>query len=378
MSPPIQHSELLVDNSTSVSFLVEKEAALIPAVMETHHGQVASALHSQPLIDIKVDDSQQGKREPLGVAMHPQRGGTHSVCHGRIVDPEAMVSSAWWKSVFADEIYLKTDGDVVEDADITLSEIRQLEANPIIQAALAKGRQETPNEKDRLNTRILDLCCGQGRHILKLVELYPGLNFHGHDQSEFLIQLARSRAALTPQHLQDRMAFTIGDCRSIPHPDESFALVLIMGNSFGYFSSDNADKMVLREVERVLQPGGVVVLDVTDGAYMRENFSPRGWEWIDDNMIVCRERQLSKDKMRLISREVVILADKGVIRDQFYQERLYDYHELAELMCEAGLQMASLEDDKLVTGQESKRGEDLGMMDQRGFIVAFKPLREGA
>ncbi|KAG0270102.1 hypothetical protein DFQ27_000403 [Actinomortierella ambigua] len=379
MPPPVQHSETLVDSNTDLSFLAHKEAALIPALVGTRLGEVAS--NPQP-IEISVDASQQSKKEPLSVGT--QRGAPHSVCHGRVSDPEAMVPPAWWKSVFADEMYLKTDGDVVEDADITLSEIRLLEADPVIQPVLAKGRHQVNHhgeerEKERNHkNRVLDLCCGQGRHTLKLVELYPGLELHGHDQSEYLIQLARSRAALAPQEAKDRMAFTIGDCRSIPHPDESFALVLIMGNSFGYFASDNADSMVLREVERVLQPGGVVVLDVTDGAYMRENFSARSWEWIDDTMITCRERQLSKDKKRLISREVVILADKGVIRDQFYQERLYDYHELAELMREAGLKMASLEEDKLVTGQESKRGEDLGMMGQRDFVVAYKPLQEGA
>jgi hypothetical protein len=48
------------------------------------------------------------------------------VCHGRVPeqDFEKMVPAQWWKSVFADALYLKTDGDVVEDPEITKEEIR--------------------------------------------------------------------------------------------------------------------------------------------------------------------------------------------------------------------------------------------------------------
>ena len=64
-------------------------------------------------------------------------------------------------------------------------------------------------------------------------------------------------------------------------------------------------------------PGGSIVLDITNGEWMRANFEPRSWEWIDQNHIVCRERSLSGDGQRLVSREVVTHAERGVIIDQF-------------------------------------------------------------
>ncbi|KAF9131728.1 hypothetical protein BGX30_012982, partial [Mortierella sp. GBA39] len=185
--------------------------------------------------------------------------------------------------------------------------------------------------------------------------------------------------------------FTIGDCRSIPFSDSTFDLVLVMGNSFGYFSNDKDDENLLTQIHRVLRPGGVVVLDITDGAYQRENYSPRGWEWVDDEMLVCRERWLSEDKKRLVCREVVVKTAQGVIRDQFYQERLYDSGEMGEVLRAAGLKRVDQEevsedqkgqgpedhqvhDLEIKTGKEmSQRGEDLGMMDQRKFVVAVKP-----
>ncbi|KAG0308660.1 hypothetical protein BGZ97_013308 [Linnemannia gamsii] len=293
-----------------------------------------------------------------------------AACYGRVDDPESYVPTAWWKSVFGDNLYLQTDGDVVEDPDITLEEIRLLETHEPIRSIF----QSTPCSASSERTRILDLCCGQGRHVLQLAELYPHLELHGHDQSQYLIELAQSRAAAV--NVSDRTSFTIGDCRAIPHNDNSFELVMVMGNSFGYFATDNANTNLLKEIRRILKPGGFAVLDIPDGAYLRKNFSARGWEWIDDTMIVCRERELSKDKKRLISREVVMLTGKGVIRDQFYAECLYDLAEVLQLVRKSGLVSEQKEKDvgENTLGRDmSKRGEDLGMMENRHLVLVSKP-----
>ncbi|KAF9949422.1 hypothetical protein BGZ72_008796 [Mortierella alpina] len=297
-----------------------------------------------------------------------------AICQGRVQDAESRVPDAWWNTVFGDSLYLKTDGDVVEDPAITLEEIRLLESfgpiRNIFQSTTSMGGSE--------RTRILDLCCGQGRHILKLAELYPQLELYGHDQSQYLIELAKARAVTS--NLASRAHFTIGDCRSVPHQDCSFSLVMVMGNSFGYFATENANSDLLKEIYRVLKPGGCAVLDIPDGAFLRENFSARGWEWVDDTMIACRERELSKDKKRLISREVIISTESGVIRDQFYAECLYSKEEIHHLVREAGLEVKELEQqqagaDNVTIGKDmSQRGEDLGMMEQRHFVVVFKPL----
>jgi hypothetical protein len=96
------------------------------------------------------------------------------------------------------------------------------------------------------------------------------------------------------------------------------------------------DRAVLKEINRLLKLGGSMVLDLADGDYIRENFSPRSWEWIDDETFACRERTLSADRKRLHSREVVVVTGKGVVRDQFYSERLYGRQELVQLLREAG------------------------------------------
>ena len=62
------------------------------------------------------------------------------ICHGRIAKLEEKVPEFWWKTLFADSMYLKTDGDVVEDPDITKDEIEQLvHSIPEIQGIFLKG-----------------------------------------------------------------------------------------------------------------------------------------------------------------------------------------------------------------------------------------------
>ncbi|ORY44727.1 S-adenosyl-L-methionine-dependent methyltransferase [Rhizoclosmatium globosum] len=212
-------------------------------------------------------------------------------------------------------------------------------------------------------SKILDLCCGQGRHTLHLSKTYPHLQIFGHDQSGYLVSLASDRAKKAK--LKNVPTFTVGDCRKIPYPDNHFDFIMVMGNPL------------------VLAPGGRVVLDLTDGGYMREHFVERSWEWVDDSTFVCRERQLSPDKLRLSSREVITLTDRGVVRDQFYQERLYSRGELNLMVEAAGLEVVPVALDlncgwgsvgeMNVADEVSKRQEDLGMMAHRMIVTAVKP-----
>ncbi|KAJ3007111.1 UNVERIFIED_CONTAM: hypothetical protein HDU68_003705 [Siphonaria sp. JEL0065] len=290
-------------------------------------------------------------------------------CLGRVTNIESNVASEWWTQVFADFMYLKTDGDVVEDEEVTLQEIRILESDLDVKSIFLSGSDKP--------VRILDLCCGQGRHLLQLAKMYPCLKLYGHDQSLYLISLADERAGALQETYENKPVFTVGDCRQLPYENGSFDFVMVMGNSFGYFKVDDGDRSVLEEIFRVLAPGGRLVLDLTDGEYLRENFVPRSWEWVDDNMFVCRERQLSQDKLRLSSREVITVTNQGVVRDQFYQERLYNRLEVNDLLQSVGFAVINSSSESAgrmtVAGELSKRQEDLGMMGHRMIVSASKP-----
>jgi len=268
---------------------------------------------------------------------------------GPVANLEEHVRPDWWRYIFS-SLYLKTDGDVVNDQTITSKEVD----------LFSDTLKISPEH------RILDLCCGQGRHILEFARRGFGL-VEGIDRSHYLIQKAKARA----RKEGIRVKFREGDARKLPYSPDAFDVVMILGNSFGYFETVRDDVRVLKEVFRVLRPSGRLLIDVADGEYLREHFEPRSWEWIDKKLFVCRERSLSMDAQRLISREVVTHVEKGVIADQFYAERLYARETLVELLKAAGFS------EPVVHGAlspNSQRNQDLGMMAQR--VIASAVVRK--
>lgn len=268
---------------------------------------------------------------------------------GPVDDLQSYVKADWWRHIF-NANYLRTDGDVVDDVALTNQEV------DLFTSILQPGPE----------AQILDLCCGQGRHTLAFARR-GFVNCTGLDRSHYLI--TRARATAKREHLS--VSFREGDARKLPFERDRFDFVLILGNSFGYFESLNDDCAVLHEIHRVLKPSGRLLLDLTDGEYMRQHFDARSWEWIDKNYFVCRERSLSDDASRLISREVITHVRKGVVSDQFYAERLYSEEQMRQLLQEC--QYKDIQLQRQIT-TESQRNQDLGMMGRR-MVYTTQPKK---
>ncbi len=277
----------------------------------------------------------------------PKRAPVRS-CLGPVADLESHLPSEWWRKLF-NALYVKTDGDVVENSENTRREV-----DFIVSAAAINA-----------HSQILDLCCGQGRHCLELAR--RGFrNVTGVDRSRYLVRLAKKRA----QTESLNVVFKEGDARNPRLPENSIDCVAIMGNSFGYFSNKQDDEKVLTAVGKILRPAGQLVLDITDGAHMAENFDRRSWEWIDEHHFVCRERSISKEGDRLISREVIVNDETGVIADQFYAERLYTRESISKLMEKCGFRNVRHHGTAEAV---SDRDQDLGMMARRILLSADAP-----
>jgi len=263
---------------------------------------------------------------------------------GPLNNLEEHVKHDWWRRIF-NSLYLKTDADVIDDQSITITEIDMF--SDILKIS--------PEHK------ILDLCCGQGRHSLELAR--KGFKYvEGLDRSHYLIQKAKKCNNKEDLNIK----FREGDARKLPYSNDTFEVVMILGNSFGYFETIQDDMRVLTEVFRVLKPWGKLLIDITDGEYIMKNFQPRSWEWIDKKLFVCRERSLSFDKQRLISREVINHVEKGVVADQFYAERLYSNESLIHLLETSGFSNVTIHGG---LSPDSKRNQDLGMMEKRIILT---------
>jgi D-alanine-D-alanine ligase len=280
-------------------------------------------------------------------AKRPRRPSARS-CLGPVADLEAHLPEEWWRKLF-NALYVKTDGDVVENLENTRREV-----DFIVSAAAIQPYSQ-----------ILDLCCGQGRHCLELAR--RGFkHVMGLDRSRYLVRLAKKRAQ--GEGLQ--VLFKEGDARNPRLPENSMDCVAIMGNSFGYFSNKQDDEKVLTAVGKILRPSGQIVLDITDGSHMHDNFERRSWEWIDEHHFVCRERSISQDGERLISREVIVHDEMGVIADQFYAERLYTRDSITKLLEKTGFRNVRHHGHAEAL---SDRDQDLGMMARRILLTADAP-----
>jgi D-alanine-D-alanine ligase len=285
--------------------------------------------------------------KPLPIKKNGKNG--HAIL-GPVDNLEMHLRPDWWRRIF-NSMYLKTDADVVDDKQITRNEVE-----------LFTSILNVPKE-----SAILDLACGQGRHSIELAQR-GFTNVTGLDRSHYLIRKAKT----SMQQEGLKISFKEGDARKLPFPADTFDVVMILGNSFGYFESNEDDFMILKEVFRVLKPGGTFLIDVADGSFLREHFQPRSWEWIDKKYFVCRERSLAKDNERLISREIISHVEKGILVDQFYAERLYSLDMLTDIFTRSGYKYIHFHD---TIGSNSIRNQDLGMMERR-IIMTARVIKE--
>src|SRR6202140_4958794 len=162
-----------------------------------------------------------GGVRPLGERPQPEnRPGLRTL--GPVSGLERHLPSEWWRTLF-NSLYLETDGDIVENDRNTQQEVDLL----IRSAGIER------------NDRILDLCCGQGRHSLDLAR--RGFqHVTGLDRSRYLIRLARKRA----KHCNLQVSYHEGDARNFPLGAGEFRCVYILGNSFGYFERPEDDLAV--------------------------------------------------------------------------------------------------------------------------------------
>ncbi|UCG12989.1 MAG: methyltransferase domain-containing protein [Deltaproteobacteria bacterium] len=251
----------------------------------------------------------------------------------------------WWQRVF-DEIYLITDARSVCCPETTSAEIDMI------------------LEVIRLNPqdRILDLCGGQGRHAIEL-------NRRGHrnvtvvDYSEVLLRVGIRDAR--------RMGCEIDFCRAdaceVGLAAGIFDVILVMGNSFGYFAEDRDNQRILLEICRLLKPGGNLLLDLIDSDYARQQFKTSSWHEADEDVVVCRQRNLRDDG--IVVREMVLSKQRGLVRDINYFARLFRRRELETLLADSGFQRISFE-GTLISHPTAK---DYGLLTRRMLVTARKP-----
>jgi len=205
--------------------------------------------------------------------------------------------------------------------------------------------------------KVLDLCCGQGRHSLELAR--RGFQVVGVDLSEALLYAARKRA----ESEDLSVTFLHCDMREIDFADE-FDAVINMFTSFGYLESEAEDEKVLGKVAQALKSGGKFLLDVVNRDRLVRDFQAREWHAADEGWLVLEERTFDHLSGRMETCWVCVARD-GVRYERLSSVRLYTTSELRTMLERAGLKVTNLFGDY--------DGSPYSWDSQRLIVVACKP-----
>jgi SAM-dependent methyltransferase len=218
-----------------------------------------------------------------------------------------MADGPWWREIF-DEDYLKAYGRQL-DADRTEREAGALWELLGLEAG----------------ARLLDLCCGQGRH--SALWAARGARVAGLDLSAPLLRAAPEAGGF------DRVR---ADMREVPFHDASFDAACSFFTAFGYFEDEEENWRVLREAARVLRPGGAFLIEVMnrDSHLPGTGMHPRWWTE-GEGVLMLDEIAFLPGTSRIENRRTLRFED-GRRREERFSVRAYSAHELRTALLAAG------------------------------------------
>ena len=185
--------------------------------------------------------------------------------------------------------------------------------------------------------RTLDVAGGFGRIGSELVRQGLVDSLVDFDLNRQFLQIARrkNRAIIAVQ----------GDMRDLGFRDRSFDLVLIMFTSFGYFEKQTDDFRVIKEIYRILDRNGILLLDLPNYARISDDFSA-------EREISLKSGDIIKYRKR-IEGECLIEERSRIKRNGEKEKlspiklRLYLSENIAKLCQKAGFKEVRASDQKL-------------------------------
>jgi len=176
------------------------------------------------------------------------------------------------------------------------------------------------------NSKVLDLCCGQGRHALVLAR--EGYEVYGIDLSRTLLEMAKFKKA------SGQSAYFIqADMRSLPTVN-SFDLLLNLFTSFGYFETDEENQSVFLQFHQALKNKGYFVFDYFNDRFISESLVPFHKEKVG-NVLVEQERFIEGSRVQ----KKIMITKEGK-RSTFYESvRMYNPDQIFKMMSDSHLRI---------------------------------------
>jgi ubiquinone/menaquinone biosynthesis C-methylase UbiE len=175
--------------------------------------------------------------------------------------------------------------------------------------------------------RILDLCCGYGRHAIPLAQM--GFAVAGLDYSSDMLARARKDAARSGVEIEFRQ----GDMRELPWT-EAFDGCVMIGGSFGVFEDEMENERALHTVAAALKTGGRFVLDAANRDRIVCANQPQRWQE-GEGWLRCVESWF--DPVAGVNHARERWLREGEWTERTHSRRLYTATELDAMLRRAGL-----------------------------------------
>ncbi len=176
--------------------------------------------------------------------------------------------------------------------------------------------------------RVLDVACGSGRHALSFARR-GYLDVTGIDLSPMLLDEARAAAKAEGFSV----TFFERDMRDIP--DGLFDLATNLFTSFGYFESDHDNAGVIDAIARHLSPGGYLVIDFFNSAWVLSHHVAHDVRVLPSGTILEQSRWTEHGRVekRLLLHE----SNSAEAREFIESVRMFELSDFERMFAAAGL-----------------------------------------
>jgi SAM-dependent methyltransferase len=174
-----------------------------------------------------------------------------------------------------------------------------------------------------LSGKVLDACCGNGRHAAALRDL--GFDIFAFDYSKDLLLVAHERGQIAQRLFQ-------ADIRYLPF-NHQFSAITLFFTAFGYFN-DEQNQLVLADLSAALEAGGLLMLDLPDPDKIRSGLVPSSEKETESGLFIEEQRRMDGN---YVVKDVKISA-AGVLKRSYSERvRLYEHDELIGFAAKVGL-----------------------------------------
>ncbi|MGM0405475.1 MAG: class I SAM-dependent methyltransferase [Thermoplasmatota archaeon] len=174
--------------------------------------------------------------------------------------------------------------------------------------------------------KILDLCCGVGRHTLEFAR--RGYEVTGVDLTEKYIEKGERKAKKEGLDAE----FVKSDMRDFRR-ENTYDAAINFFSSFGYFNDERDNFKVIENVHTSLKSSGKFLIDVMGKKVMAREFTQKGEGRLDDGYFI-EERDIKGD-WDLLENKWTLIKDDQVHKGTFYI-KIYSAQELKEILERAG------------------------------------------